>query len=191
MRSLLERRITARATQGSEPSSDHAPLRMCHPLPKEDWDAKRPSSVPARDFIAPPNARVLRAKAKLSSRRRRYAKRLYHKGTMCEAVSFRASLVSFLLKFIEQLQSFEKPNARIVNKLRKCQEKRDYRYKRSEYAARGISEYWIVDAIQQKVTILELVEGFYEEKVYRGSDRIYSSLLTKNDLTAEEVLQRS
>ena len=88
------------------------------------------------------------------------------------------------------------------------QEKRDYRYKRcsavlgvspmsdyikkrSEYAARGISEYWIVDAIQQKVTILELVEGFYEEKVYRGSDRIYSPLLTKNDLTAEEVLQRS
>ena len=71
------------------------------------------------------------------------------------------------------------------------QEKRDYRYKRSEYAARGISEYWIVDAIQQQVTILELVEGFYEEKVYRGSDRIYSPLLTKIDLTAEEVLQRS
>ena len=71
------------------------------------------------------------------------------------------------------------------------QEKRDYRFKRSEYAARGIGEYWIVDAIQQKVTILELVEGFYEEKVYRGSDRIYSPLLTKNDLTAKEILQRS
>ena len=70
-------------------------------------------------------------------------------------------------------------------------EKRDYRYKRSEYAARGIGEYWIVDPIQQKVTILELVEGFYEEKVYRGSDRIYSPLLTKNDLTAERVLQGS
>lgn len=36
---------------------------------------------------------------------------------------------------------------------------------------------------------LELVEGFYEEKVDRGSDRIYSPLLTKNDLTAERVLQ--
>ena len=70
-------------------------------------------------------------------------------------------------------------------------EKRDYRYKRSEYAARGIGEYWIVDPIQQKVTILELVEGFYEEKVYQGSDRIYSPLLTQNDLTAERVLQGS
>jgi Uma2 family endonuclease len=69
------------------------------------------------------------------------------------------------------------------------QEKRDYRYKRSEYAARGIAEYWIVDPIQQQVTILELVEGFYEEKVYRGSDRIYSPLLTQIDLTAERVLQ--
>jgi Uma2 family endonuclease len=69
------------------------------------------------------------------------------------------------------------------------QEKRDYRYKRSEYAARGIAEYWIVDPIQQQVTILELIEGFYEEKVYRGSDRIYSPLLTQIDLTAERVLQ--
>jgi Uma2 family endonuclease len=86
------------------------------------------------------------------------------------------------------------------------QEKRDYRYKRcsavlgvsrmsdyikkrSEYAARGIAEYWIVDPIQQQVTILELVEGFYEEKVYRGSDRLYSPLLTQIDLTAERVLQ--
>ena len=86
------------------------------------------------------------------------------------------------------------------------QEKRDYRYKRcsavlgvspmsdyikkrSEYAARGIVEYWIVDPIQQQVTILELVEGFYEEKVYRGSDRIYSPLLAKDDLTVDRVLQ--
>ncbi|NJL51910.1 MAG: Uma2 family endonuclease [Hydrococcus sp. SU_1_0] len=86
------------------------------------------------------------------------------------------------------------------------QEKRDYRYKRcsavlgvspmsdyikkrSEYAARGIAEYWIVDPIQQQVTILELVEGFYEEKVYRGSDRLCSPLLTEIDLTAEGVLQ--
>ncbi|MEM6448562.1 MAG: Uma2 family endonuclease, partial [Cyanobacteria bacterium P01_D01_bin.123] len=37
---------------------------------------------------------------------------------------------------------------------------RDYRYKRSEYAARGIVEYWIVDPQQQKVTVLELVSRF-------------------------------
>ncbi|MEO3706558.1 Uma2 family endonuclease [Trichormus azollae] len=38
----------------------------------------------------------------------------------------------------------------------------DYRYKRSEYAASGITEHWIVDPIGQKVTVLEWVEGFYE-----------------------------
>jgi Uma2 family endonuclease len=71
------------------------------------------------------------------------------------------------------------------------QEKRDYRYKRSEYAARGIVEYWIVDPIQQQITILELVEGFYEEKVYRGRDRLDSPLLAQIDLTVDQVLQGS
>ena len=71
------------------------------------------------------------------------------------------------------------------------QEKRDYRYKRSEYAARGIAEYWIVDPIQQQVTILELVEGLYEEKIYVNSDRLYSALFPQINLTAEQVLQTS
>jgi Uma2 family endonuclease len=69
------------------------------------------------------------------------------------------------------------------------QEKRDYRYKRSEYAARGITEYWIVDPIQQHVMILELVDGFYEEKIYRGNEQIISSLLPQIDLTTERLLQ--
>jgi Uma2 family endonuclease len=69
------------------------------------------------------------------------------------------------------------------------QEKRDYRYKRSEYAARGVAEYWIVDPIQQQVTILELVEGFYEEKVYRDGDQIISPLLAQVDLTVDRLLQ--
>jgi Uma2 family endonuclease len=88
------------------------------------------------------------------------------------------------------------------------QEKRDYRYKRcsavlgvspmsdcikkrSEYAARGITEYWIVDPIQQQITILELVEGFYEEKVYQGSEQIESPLFSQIDLTAEQILRGS
>jgi Uma2 family endonuclease len=71
------------------------------------------------------------------------------------------------------------------------QEKRDYRYKRSEYAARGITEYWIVDPIQQQITILELVEGFYEEKVYQGSEQIESPLFPQLDLTAEQILRGS
>ncbi len=68
------------------------------------------------------------------------------------------------------------------------QENRDYRYKRSEYAARGISEYWIVDPIAQKVTVLEWVEGFYDEMVYMGDSAIASPVLGSLDLTAAQVL---
>jgi len=53
----------------------------------------------------------------------------------------------------------------------------DYRYKRSEYAARGILEYWIVDPEMQKVTILTLVDGLYEETILNGEDRITSKVV--------------
>jgi len=69
------------------------------------------------------------------------------------------------------------------------QSSRDYRYKRAEYAARGIAEYWIVDPIQGKVTVLEWVEGLYEEKVYTGEDRIASTVFDNLELTAALVLQ--
>ena len=45
---------------------------------------------------------------------------------------------------------------------------RDYRYKRCEYAARGIPHYWIVDPMLQKFTCLWLVDGMYEETVYEN-----------------------
>jgi Uma2 family endonuclease len=69
------------------------------------------------------------------------------------------------------------------------QEKRDYRYKRTEYGARGIAEYWIVDPILQQVTVLEWVEGLYEEKVYRGNEAIASSSFGNLELTADRILQ--
>ncbi|MEQ9000541.1 MAG: Uma2 family endonuclease [Coleofasciculus sp. B1-GNL1-01] len=65
---------------------------------------------------------------------------------------------------------------------------RDYRYKRSEYAARGIAEYWIVDPIEGRVTVLEWVEGLYEERVFQGNERIVSPLLPDLDLTCERVM---
>ena len=65
---------------------------------------------------------------------------------------------------------------------------RDYRYKRSEYAARGIAEYWIVDPVQGRVTVLEWVEGLYEEKVFQG-EAIVSGLLGVLQLTADQILQ--
>jgi Uma2 family endonuclease len=69
------------------------------------------------------------------------------------------------------------------------QSSRDYRYKRSEYAVRGIAEYWIVDPILGRVTVLEWVDGFYEEKVYEGEQAIASIVFADLKLTAAQVLQ--
>ena len=65
---------------------------------------------------------------------------------------------------------------------------RDYRYKRSKYATRKIPEYWIVEPIQFKVTVLTLVEGFYEEQVFIGNDFVVSPTFPELKLTAEQIL---
>jgi len=69
------------------------------------------------------------------------------------------------------------------------QENRDYRDKRFEYAARGISEYWIVDPLQQQITILSWVDGLYEDSTYQGSESIVSPELGTLELTAEQILK--
>lgn len=71
----------------------------------------------------------------------------------------------------------------------KVNEDRDYRYKRSEYAARGISEYWIVDPGRERVTVLILVDGLYEETIFQGSDAILSGLFPNLVLTASQNLE--
>ena len=70
----------------------------------------------------------------------------------------------------------------------KVNQDRDYRYKRSEYAARGIAEYWIVDYAKRlsegvpfrdslgpqddRVTILIFNEGLYDETIFTGEQAI-------------------
>jgi Uma2 family endonuclease len=70
---------------------------------------------------------------------------------------------------------------------------RDYRYKRAQYQARAIAEYWIVDPIAQRVTVLNLVEGLYDETTFEGEAIICSPLLTElattSELTTSQVLQ--
>ncbi|MEN9871117.1 MAG: hypothetical protein RLZZ171_2105 [Cyanobacteriota bacterium] len=73
----------------------------------------------------------------------------------------------------------------------KANRDRDYRYKRSEYAARGIAEYWIVDPQENKVTVLLLDNGLYQENVYQDDDLINSQLLTQLQLTASQVFNAS
>lgn len=66
---------------------------------------------------------------------------------------------------------------------------RDYRYKRSEYAARGIKEYWIVDPIQNQVVVLTLVSGLYEDAIFRGAESIVSPMFPSLEIAAEQVLR--
>ncbi|MEO1131966.1 MAG: Uma2 family endonuclease [Cyanobacteria bacterium J06639_1] len=69
---------------------------------------------------------------------------------------------------------------------------RDYRYKRSQYEARGIQEYWIVDPLEQKVTVFQLQEGLYDMQTFAGQDAIASewlkALQTELTLTAAAAL---
>jgi Uma2 family endonuclease len=68
-------------------------------------------------------------------------------------------------------------------------EQRDYRYKRSEYAARGIPEYWVINPQAGQITIFTLEAGFYEEAVYSGA-MVIQSRFDVLRLTAEQVLNR-
>lgn len=77
----------------------------------------------------------------------------------------------------------------LVEVVSKGQEKRDYRYKRSEYGARGVAEYWIVDPLAAQVTILELIDGFYEEQEFKDTDLLVSNIFPELNLTAAQTLQ--
>jgi len=65
---------------------------------------------------------------------------------------------------------------------------RDYRYKRTEYAARGINEYWIIDPEMRQITICLWVDGQYEDKIYTGDMQISSTVVSDFALTVEQVL---
>lgn len=64
--------------------------------------------------------------------------------------------------------------------------KRDYRYKRSEYAVLEIPEYWVVEPLE--ATVLLLVEGLYEETEFKGNQQIISQTFPELALTVEQVL---
>ncbi len=80
------------------------------------------------------------------------------------------------------------PPSLVVEIVSPGQEARDYRHKRTEYAGRRIPSYWIVDPIMQQVTVLEWIDGLYEEQVFRQDQRIVSSQLFDLELTAAEIL---
>ncbi|WP_319422600.1 Uma2 family endonuclease [Pleurocapsa sp. FMAR1] len=54
----------------------------------------------------------------------------------------------------------------------KANRDKDYRYKRSEYAARGIEHYWIIDPQEQKFVCLQLQDGLYESEIHDVSSKM-------------------
>lgn len=68
-------------------------------------------------------------------------------------------------------------------------ENRDYRFKRSEYAARGVLEYWVVNPIERTITLFTLNEGFYDEAIYTG-DQLVESRIEVLRLTAAQIFNR-
>jgi Uma2 family endonuclease len=64
----------------------------------------------------------------------------------------------------------------------------DYRAKHSEYSVLDISEYWIIDPIDLRVTICVLKDGAYSDEVFIGDLTIISPTFSELKLTAIEIL---
>lgn len=64
----------------------------------------------------------------------------------------------------------------------------DYRQKRSEYAAIGVSEYWIIDSLTQKVSVLKIEQGFYELTEFQGNLVVISQVFPELELTTNQIL---
>jgi Uma2 family endonuclease len=64
----------------------------------------------------------------------------------------------------------------------------DYRAKHSEYSVLDISEYWIIDPIDLRVTICVLKDGAYSDEVFTGDLTIISPTFSELRLTAIEIL---
>jgi Uma2 family endonuclease len=84
---------------------------------------------------------------------------------------------------------FETPPLLIVEVVSPDSIKRDYRHKRSEYAAIGVPEYWIVDPLEGKITVLLLEEGFYEETVFTADLKIVSQTFPELAIAPHQVFR--
>lgn len=83
---------------------------------------------------------------------------------------------------------FESASLLIVEVVSPESVKRDYRFKRSEYAALGVPEYWIVDPLESKISVLLLEEGLYEDTVFTANQKIISRTFSELNITVDQVL---
>ncbi|HLO86638.1 MAG TPA: Uma2 family endonuclease [Nostocaceae cyanobacterium] len=82
---------------------------------------------------------------------------------------------------------FQSPPLLIIEVVSPESIKRDYRFKRSEYAALEVPEYWIVDPIEAKISVLLLEEGLFEEQIFTGNQQIVSRTFPEIEVTPEQV----
>lgn len=82
---------------------------------------------------------------------------------------------------------FQSPPLLIVEVVSLESVKRDYRHKRSEYAALEVPEYWIVDPLKAKVSVLLLEDGFYEETVFTATQQIVSQTFPELAINCDRV----
>ncbi|MEH2078836.1 MAG: Uma2 family endonuclease [Nostoc sp.] len=82
---------------------------------------------------------------------------------------------------------FESPPLLIVEVVSPESVKRDYRYKRSEYAVLEVPEYWIVDSLEKKVSVLLLEDGLYKEIVFTTTQQIGSRTFPELAITVDRI----
>ncbi|MEH1964247.1 MAG: Uma2 family endonuclease [Nostoc sp.] len=97
----------------------------------------------------------------------------------------------------EAVIELDEPPLLVVEVVSAGTESRDHRAKRAEYNILGIPVYLLVDfldfdqngkVIDKRVTVLTLVEGFYDEAVYRGEQIIEIPTFPELKLTANQVI---
>jgi Uma2 family endonuclease len=65
---------------------------------------------------------------------------------------------------------------------------RDYIEKVADYQNARISEYWIVDPIERKISVLVLEKDEYSKTVFTGDDGISSVVFPQLNVTTSEIL---
>jgi Uma2 family endonuclease len=83
----------------------------------------------------------------------------------------------------------EPPPLLVVEVVSETTKRTDYGAKRAEYSVLNIPEYWIVDPLENKITVLTLIDEWYESAEFTGSDVIQSTTFPNLELTAEHILR--